>query len=397
LVTRKGSFIPNKPFNNTELNGLTRDYEVFRNLNKLPDYFNSYITDIKLFIKEFSSYSVKVLHLSFIRFENGKSLIATFLYRQRGKYAKRFMHSGMAGLAALGVVIAPVVADEFPGQVLDPWDIPSSTSVLSTSVENTGVSTDISAKIRDKIIDYTVQEGDTISSIADKFGISTDTVLWQNNLGEKDRIKPGQILEILPVSGISHKVGKGDTVYSIAKKYDTSPQSIVDFPFNSFVNDETFELAIGQILIVPDGIKPAVKQSSPRVRQITPDAGTVVASGSFVWPTSGSITQYFAWYHKAIDIANKSVPDILAADSGKVVVAGWPDGYGYGNRVIIDHGNGYRTLYAHLSRIYVVAGQTVSRGSAIGKMGSTGRSTGNHLHFEVIKEGVYLNPLSVLR
>ena len=379
------------------INGLARDYEVFRKLVKIPKYASFYFKFVKLFSSELFDYTLKALHLSFIKFEKSKSFLATFLYRQRGRYAKRFVHSGMAGLAALGVVMAPVVADEFPGTTLDPWDIPSSTSVLSTSVEKTGISTDISAKTRDKIIDYTVLEGDTVSSIAEKFGVSTDTVLWQNGLGEKDRIKPGQVLEILPISGISHKVSKGDTVYSIAKKYDTSPQSVVDFPFNSFANDETFELAIGQVLIVPEGVKPAERAAAPRIRQLTPDAGTVVASGTFVWPASGSISQYFAWYHKGIDIANRASPDILAADSGKVVVAGWPDGYGYGNRVIIDHGNGYRTLYGHLSRIYVVPGQTVSRGSAIGKMGSTGRSTGIHLHFEVIKNGVYINPLGVLR
>ena len=381
----------------TGTNGLTRDYEIFKKLNKIPKILASRFKDVRLFISELFDYLIKVLHLSFIKFEKSKSFLATFLYRQRGKHARRFIHSGMAGLAALGVVIAPVIADEFPGTTLDPWDIPSVSTVLSASVEESGISTDISAKIRDKIIEYPVQEGDTVSSIADKFAVSTDTILWQNNLGAKDHIKPGQTLKILPVSGISHKVGKGDTVYSIAKKYDTSPQSMVDFPFNSFANDETFELAIGQVLIVPDGVKPAEIPTAPRIRQTTPNAGTVVASGTFVWPASGSISQNFAWYHKGIDIANRGLPDVLAADSGRVIVAGWPDSYGYGNRVIIDHGNGYKTLYGHLSRIYVVSGQTVSRGAAIGKMGSTGRSTGPHLHFEVIKDGVYLNPLSVLR
>jgi murein DD-endopeptidase MepM/ murein hydrolase activator NlpD len=397
FVSRKDHLLSGRGLEKKSINGLARDYEVFRKFVKIPKYASFYFKFVKLFSSELFDYTLKALHLSFIKFEKSKSFLATFLYRQRGRYAKRFVHSGMAGLAALGVVMAPVVADEFPGTTLDPWDIPSSTSVLSTSVEKTGISTDISAKTRDKIIDYTVLEGDTVSSIAEKFGVSTDTVLWQNGLGEKDRIKPGQVLEILPISGISHKVSKGDTVYSIAKKYDTSPQSVVDFPFNSFANDETFELAIGQVLIVPEGVKPAERATAPRIRQLTPDAGTVVASGTFVWPASGSISQYFAWYHKGIDIANRASPDILAADSGKVVVAGWPDGYGYGNRVIIDHGNGYRTLYGHLSRIYVVPGQTVSRGSAIGKMGSTGRSTGIHLHFEVIKNGVYINPLGVLR
>lgn len=359
----------------------------------------SFLEELKFFASELAQYLIRNLHLSFLRFEEGKGVFVTALYRQRGKLARRLMHSGMAGLAALGMMIAPVIAQEFPGRSVDPWDIPTSTSVLSATTEDPETTTLVSDKVRDKIIQYTVQEGDTVSTIAEKFGISEDTIRWQNNLKSKDSIKVGQNLEILPVTGISHKVSKGDTVYSISKRYDTSAQAIVDFPYNSFVNDETFELAIGQVVIVPDGVKPADILWSPiaRVRQITPDAGTVVASGAFVWPTGGTITQRFAWYHKGIDIANKGGPGVLAADSGKVIVAGWVDGYGYGNRVIIDHGNGYRTLYAHLSQVYVVPGQTVARGNSIGKMGSTGRSTGVHLHFEVIQGGNYLNPLNVLR
>lgn len=319
------------------------------------------------------------------------------LYRQRGKYARRLIHSGMAGLAAVGMMIAPIIAEEFPGRSVNPWDIPSPSSVLSAATQDPYITTLVSEKVRDRAIEYTVSEGDTVSSIAEKFGISSDTIRWQNDLDSRDRIKAGQKLEILPVTGISHKVKKGDTVYSIAKKYDIDAQPIVNFPFNTFTNDETFELAIGQIIIVPDGVMPQAQGPSPRTRQLTPDAGTVVASGNFVWPTSGRISQRFVWYHKGLDIANKSTPNILAADSGVVVVAGWPDGYGYGNRVVVDHGNGYKTLYAHLSSIYVVPGQTVQRGDAIGRMGCSGRCTGPHLHFEVILNGVYLNPLSVLR
>lgn len=354
--------------------------------------------EIKLFLLDLGNFILKHLRLSFFRFELGKKIFATALYKKRGKLAFRFMHTGMASLAALGVFMAPVVANEFPGRSVDPWGFTSSQSVLSAATEET-TETLISERLREKIIEYTVAPGDTISSIAKKFDVSEDTILWQNKLDKKGSIKVGQSLEILPVTGVSHKVQKGDTVYSIAKKYDASPQAIVDFPYNTFTNDETFALAVGQVVIVPDGVMPAEVQKAPteRIRQITPDAGTVVASGSFVWPASGSITQRFAWYHKGIDIANKAAPDILAADSGKVIVAGWPDNYGYGNRVMIDHGNGFVTLYAHLSVIYVKAGQTVSRGSAIGKMGSTGRSTGTHLHFEVIKSGTHLNPLSVLK
>lgn len=354
-----------------------------------------FVDDAKIFFEELWKFVYKNLHLSFLRFENRKGVLVTALYKQRGKMARRLTHSGMATITVLGVMIAPIVAQEFPGNSVNPWEIATPT-VLSATAEDPGIDTLISDKVRDKIIEYQVQSGDNIKSIAQKFGVDEDTIRWQNSL-KGDKIKIGQTLEILPVIGIAHKVIKGDTVYSIAKRYDTEPQAIVDFPFNSFSNDETFELAIGQVVIIPDGVKPAEVPMAPRVRQITPDAGTVVASGQFVWPTAGTITQRFVWYHKGVDIANRAAPGVLAADSGKVIVAGWPDGNGYGNRVIIDHGNGYKTLYAHLLKIYVVPGQTVARGSAIGQMGSTGRSTGPHLHFEIIQNGTYLNPLNLLR
>lgn len=373
------------------------EFKFFSTIAEILSLVNENLGEFKLFLSELIQYLIQNLHLSFLKFESGKGIFVTFLYRQRGRHAKNLIHSGMAGLATLGIIIAPIMAQEFPGRGVNPWDIPSPSSVLSASTNDPGMNTLVSEKVRDKIIEYTVQDGDTISSIAQKFGVSVDTVLWQNNLTDRSKIRVGDILQILPVTGVSHKVQKGDTVYSIAKKYDTSPQAIVDFPYNTFVNDETFELAVGQVIIVPDGVKPSERPTTPRIRQVTPNAGTVVALGTFVWPTSGVITQRFSWYHKGIDIANSSAPDILAADAGTVVVAGWPDGHGYGNRVIIDHGNGYKTLYAHLSKIYVVAGQTVNRGSPIGRMGSTGRSTGTHLHLEIIKSGVYLNPLSILK
>lgn len=357
------------------------------------------LDEIKLFGRDISSFLFRRLRLSFFKFEMGKKVFAVALYRRRGKLAGKFIHTGMAALAGVGVFMAPVVANEFPGRNIDPWSVSSSSFVLSAATQDETMETVASDRLREKIIEYTVAPGDTISSIAAKFNISEDTIRWQNKLDKKGTIKVGQKLEILPVTGVSHKVVKGDTVYSIAKKYDASPQAIVDFPYNTFTNDETFALAVGQIVIVPDGVMPDETPTAPveRIRQITPDAGTVVASGNFVWPASGSITQRFAWYHKGIDIANKAAPDVLAADAGKVIVAGWPDNYGYGNRVMIDHGNGFVTLYAHLSAIYVKGGQTVARGAAIGKMGSTGRSTGTHLHFEVIKSGTRLNPLSVLK
>lgn len=352
--------------------------------------------DIKTFFFELTKFIFKSLHISFLRFEERKGLVVTALYRQRGKRARQLTHTGMAALTALGVVMAPIISQQLPGKNVDPWSVSAAPAVLSASTDDPGIDTQVSSKVRDSIIKYSVQSGDTVASIANKFGVSEDTIRWQNSISG-DKIKIGQSLDILPVTGIAHTVGKGDTVYSIAKKYDAEPQAIVDFPFNSFANDETFELAIGQTVIVPDGVMPTSGGVAiPRSRQLTPDAGTVVASGQFVWPTQGIITQRFSWYHPGIDIANPAEPLDVAADSGRVIYAGW-DATGYGNMVLIDHGNGFKTRYAHLSQFMVVSGQTVARGQTIGRMGSTGHSTGPHTHFEIILNGVHVNPLNYLK
>lgn len=350
--------------------------------------------DIKEFFFELTKFVFKSLHISFLKFEAGKGIFVTALYRQRGKLARRLTHSGMAVLTALGVIIAPIIAQEFPGRSVNPWDISIGPTVLSASTEDAGIDTQISNKVRGSVIGYEVQPGDTVASIAQKFDVSADTIRWQNNL-VKDKIKVGQTLQVLPVTGIAHKVQKGDTVYSIAKKYDSEAQAVADFPFNSFSNDETLELAIGQIVIVPDGVMPKTLVT-PRIRQTTPNAGTVTASGQFVWPTAGTITQKFVWYHPGLDIANPAQPSVVAADAGHVIYAGW-DGTGYGNMVLIDHGNGFRTRYGHLSQIMVIQGQSVKRGDTIGRMGNTGRSTGPHTHFEIYLNGIRVNPLNYLK
>ncbi|QQG41635.1 MAG: M23 family metallopeptidase [Candidatus Woesebacteria bacterium] len=351
--------------------------------------------DIKLFFFELTKFIFRSLHISFLKFEEKKGFFVTSLYKERGKRSRQLTHTGMAILAAVGVMMAPMIAQEFPGRSVNPWAVSAAPAVLSASTDDPGLDTQISSKVRDSIIDYQVQSGDTVASVAQKFGVSVDTIRWQNNL-TKDKIKVGQTLQILPVTGIAHKVVKGDTVYSIAKRYDSESQAVVDFPFNSFSNDETFELAIGQTVIVPDGVMPVATASTPRPRQVTPDAGTVVASGQFVWPTQGVITQRHSWYHPGIDIANNALPLNIAADAGHVVYAGW-DSTGYGNMVLIDHGNGFKTRYAHLSQIMVISGQNVKRGDTIGKMGSTGHSTGPHTHFEIYLNGTRVNPLNYLR
>jgi len=340
------------------------------------------------------------LYKSIRKLEFIKSLLAEKLYQGRGKFTRPFVHSGMAGVIILAVLITPVVASSFPGFSSDPWNqAPPPSAVLSSATEGEEIKTQISEKPRGEILEYIVEPGDTVSGIAQKFSVSIDTLRWANDLTSVAAIKPGQTLKIPPVTGMVHKVKKGDTVLSVAKYYSTEAQGIVDFPFNTFVNDETFELAVGQILFVPDGVKPKEIPWSPGayIAQRTPNAGTVVASGQFVWPTAGVISQRFVWYHKALDIANQDMPPVLAADSGRVLVAGWPDNIGYGNRVLIDHGNGLMTMYGHLSRIFVSVGQTVKRGDQIGQMGSTGRSTGPHLHFEIRTNSGSVNPLDYLK
>lgn len=353
--------------------------------------------DLVSYTKLWGSFLYKRVYRWFWGFEWAKKLVAQVLYRQRGRFARPFVHTAMMGLMALAVTLTPILASSFPGvdRALAA-DEPAQISVMdASSSETTWVASD---KVRDKALEYVVQPGDTLSVIAEKYGISADTIKWENNLTSTNQIKPGQKLRILPVSGVKHTVTRGETVYSIAKKYEANAQAIVDFPFNTFADNESFALEVGQELIVPDGKKPnAAPRPLQNVARRTPDAGAVSATGQFAWPMGGVITQGFAWYHRGVDIATAHGTPIVAADSGRVVVAGWPDNGGYGNRVVIDHGNGYETLYAHLSKVHVTVGQTVRRGDVLGLEGSTGRSTGPHLHFEIRRSGTFLNPLSHLK
>ena len=336
----------------------------------------------------------------FSRFEGAKDHLVDMLYRKRGRYARPFLHLGTLLLVFAAIVVGPVIfAKEDAGEESQ------IRGVLDTDTTGGSIYTQQAEEVKQfrggEVTAHVVQEGETISSIATRYSLSVDTILWENKLTSKSPIKPGQELHILPVDGVRHQVARGETIFSIGKKYgldESSTQAIVDYPFNEFRNDETFELATGQWLMVPGGEPPRKADSTASTRKVitfTADAGQVAATGSFIRPAAGMITQRYSFYHKAIDIANRGAGSILAADSGVVVAAGW-DPSGYGNRILIDHANGNVTLYAHLSVIQVQAGQRVNRGDVIGQMGSTGRSTGTHLHFEIRQGGVFLNPLSAL-
>lgn len=349
--------------------------------------------DLRLFFVFFRNYFVSKVIAAGKNFEAIKDIIVAFLIVKRGKYSSSFLSSTMLLIVAGVLIGGPIIAENSPFIGVVEQTGSASSSVISYNPYENSLSTVVSVKSRYQIDDYSVRGGDTLASIAKRFDVSVDTIKWANNL-KNDTIKPGQILKIPPVTGVVHKVVSGETVYSIAKKYGVTAQNIVNYIWNDFADPDTFSLSAGQILYVPDGvIKPSPVVSAPFIASI--QAG-VKGSSNFIWPTSGVITQYPVWYHMALDIANPSGPSVIAADSGTVTYAGCLN-WGYGCHVIVDHGNGYQSLYAHLSRYDVKTGDSVSQGKQIGIMGSTGRSTGTHLHFEIRSGGTLLNPLNFLK
>ena len=327
-----------------------------------------------------------------------KELATRLMYRQRGRFSQSFINISMAVLSFGAIVFSGKIEELILSS--QGKETGGASYLIMAASSDEDAQTLISASPKGEVTEYRVQEGDTVSSIAQKFGVNIDTIVWENNLKSAEAIKPKQILRILPVVGIGHKVKRGETIYSIAKRYQVDPQNVIDYPFNTFMDDETFAVAAGQDLIIPEGIKPkeVVTDTNRYVaRTVAPIPG-VVGEGNYMWPTGGKISQRYAWYHQAVDIASGGGPAIVASQGGTVTTAGWSGG-GYGNFVVVDHGNGFRTLYAHMAHnsIVVQAGQKVNQGQKLGNMGSTGRSTGPHLHFEIIGPKGKLDPLSVLR
>lgn len=348
---------------------------------------------IRVFISEQVDFFAKVIKSLFGWIDWIKTKVSKLMYRQRGRFSSGFVHITMASLAFLAITFSSRVESLIAANETKATD-----NLMLLSIRETSADTLISDLPKGEITEYRVQENDTVSSIADRFSVSVDTIVWENKLKSVDSIKVGQILRILPVTGVRYEVKRGETVNSIAKKHGVDAQNLVDYPFNSFTNDETFGLMAGQELIIPDGIKPKEVATKANIAQRVAPIPGVVGEGNFMWPTTGRISQKYYWYHRAVDIANHDGPVIVASQSGTVTTAGWNAG-GYGNYVIIDHGNGYSTLYAHMKTgsIVVSLGQKVNQGQVIGTMGSTGRSTGTHLHFEIIGPGGKLNPLVLLK
>lgn len=263
------------------------------------------------------------------------------------------------------------------------------------------------------VIRYTVQRGDSVFGIAKKFSLKPETILWGSYDTLKDdphSLRPGMELNILPVDGTYYQWSQGDDLEGVAESFGVETEAIIDWPANNLDPVDPI-VEPGQWLIVPGGKRPLRQWLVPTIARGSAGVGKaygpggcsgnysggIVGTGGFIWPTSShrlSGNDYWSG-HLAIDIAAGQGARVGASDSGVVVFAGWATN-GYGNMVMLDHGNGWQTLYAHLSSVLVGCGQNVYKGNRIGLAGSTGRSTGAHLHFEVRFQGGYVNPWYVL-
>jgi murein DD-endopeptidase MepM/ murein hydrolase activator NlpD len=281
--------------------------------------------------------------------------------------------------------------------------------------------TAIPSRERRGVITYTVQAGDTLFGIAAQFGLRPESILWANYDTLEDNphlLKPGMDLAIPPVDGIVYTVVEGDTVEGIAETYKVTPDAIYTAGYEWNLLKPGEQPFAGASLIIPGGSREfkawtiSAAENAPQTNSYD-TSGAVVArgnigtcgdvsgglpgTGTFIWPAPKhwvSGNNYAGW-HPGIDLAAKLGDPIYASDTGIVIYAGW-NNWGYGNLVVIDHGNGWQTWYAHNSEIYVGCGQNVYQGSVIAAAGSTGRSTGPHLHFETRFQGTLPNPFNVL-
>jgi len=307
------------------------------------------------------------------------------------------------------VTTAPVDATLLPAvlPVLEPS--PSMDAMLREANAHTVIPT----RGRTEVEEYTIAKGDSIFGIANEFKIKPETILWANYGTLQDdphMISIGMDLEIPAVDGIYYQWKEGDTLEKIAEKYKADVKEIIEYPGNRLDIADP-EIEPGTYIMIPGGsreLKPWIVAvayapksgvnkgiSGPGGCELS--AGGAYGTGYFIWPAGNhflSGNDYWSG-HLAIDIAAGDGAPVYASDSGVVVYAGTIGG-GYGNMVMIDHNNGYHTLYAHLSSIMTRCGSSVSQGALIGLAGSTGNSTGAHLHFEIRQNGGFVNPWYVL-
>ncbi len=281
------------------------------------------------------------------------------------------------------------------------------------------LNTEIPTRPRVDVTTYTVEQGDSIFSIATNFSLKPETILWGNFETLEDNphlLKSGQELNILPTNGTYYQWHEGDNLRQIADFFKVDPQVIIEYPGNRFdlteTNPDNANIEDGTWLIVPDGQRAIKDWGPPAITRSNPASAAFYGSGhcgsvyegavgtyTFVWPTTSHQISGYGYdpvVHAAIDIGGSEGNAIYAVDNGVVVYAGWSD-YGYGYLIVIDHGTGWQSAYAHLSAVGVTCGQSVFQGTMIGALGNTGNSSGAHLHFEMIFNGVKVNPLNFVQ
>ncbi|MES3031442.1 MAG: peptidoglycan DD-metalloendopeptidase family protein [Patescibacteria group bacterium] len=258
-------------------------------------------------------------------------------------------------------------------------------SAFVAEIGPAGTVAEVEERISTQISLYTVRDGDTLSGIAQMFGVSVNTILWANDLPKGSAIKNGQTLVILPITGIRYTVKRGDTIKGIVLKYKANLEEVLEY------NDLTVSstIVVGDVIVIPDAEPTAVPVSrlatSRQPATTAHDTNGPFYPGYYIRPITGGSKTQGLHGHNAIDIGAAIGTSIRASAEGTVISSISNGGYngGYGNYVIISHDNGTQTLYAHNQKNFVKAGDRVEQGQLIAKVGNTGKSTGPHLHFEI--------------
>lgn len=320
-------------------------------------------------------------------------------FEPEGEFAASAL-AWQAGALAPAVAATAVISDTEAVAAFDPSSVP----VLSDSSLAPALMpiTYKPAQPQHELITYTVQSGDTAIRIAERFGIREETILGGNSFLSNDagQLMTGTDIVILPVDGVLHDVVEGDTLESISELYGIPVEEIIAYEPNNL--EFPYRLYPGTQILVPGAIREVFVWDPPAlVNTSSPEAGQgitvlVPGTGTFIWPSgSRTITQY-SWYgHTAIDLSMSTGAPVYASDTGTVTYATWSP-YCYGNLVVINHGNGYETFYAHLNGFNVTPGQTVYQGNVIAYSGNTGCSSGPHLHFEIRFNKARYDPLGYL-
>lgn len=287
--------------------------------------------------------------------------------------------AGPLGTNSQNIGLSPAFIAANLGKDTGGGDITISGGALQAESGPNGTSADIvEVPQNDQISLYVVRPGDTLSNIAEMYNVSVNTIIWANDLTRGAALQSGQELIILPINGVRHTVTKGETLASISKKFGGDLREVAQF------NDlsENATLAIGQVVMIPGGEVPVVRTSSSPAP--VKGSSSPAYAGYYIRPISGGVRTQGLHGYNGVDLANRAGTPVMAAAAGRVIVSrasGWNGGYG--NYIVIEHGNGTQTLYAHLNDNTVSVGTRVEQGVVIGHLGNTGRSTGPHLHFEI--------------